>query len=300
MGFLKVFRWILFGFALLFGLTTLAFASYYFLPDGPLLDALKEYLTSSEMTIETVLGTYGFLAAASFVLFIIFSIIVSKAKKRRRYNSNNTYSSQSNETPNKQGILFVSDLGEDETLADYIEQAPFIAAWDEDTLNPTLSVKEDGIAIGDDTAIFMVFLKKNNIIYKPNNPDNYFDNYPTVSLAPCLDNEDRSFLIVSNRDVIPSADSNKVFEVLENIHNQTAKNVKEITPVDGSINCVVYLGNGVKDFIATLKKRPLVEMFKEWSDGDYLAFFERIIINIIDNAALKKYMQDVFEKLHGN
>ena len=300
MGFLKVFRWILFGFALLFGLTTLAFASYYFLPDGPFLDALKEYLTTSELTIETALGTYGFLAAASFVLFIIFSIIVSKAKKRRRYSSNNTYSSQSNEAPKKTGVLPISELGEDETLADYIEQAPFIAAWDEDTPKPMLSVKEDRITIGDDTAIFMAFLKMNFIVYKPNNKDNYFDNYPTISLIPSADNEDRSFLIVSNRDITPNVDSNRIFEVLEHIHNQTSENVEEITPADGSINCVVYLGNGVKDFITVLKKRPLVEMFKEWLDDDYLAFFERLIINNIDNEALKNYLRDVFEELHGN
>ena len=294
MGFLKVFRWILFGFALLFGLTTLAFASYYFLPDGPLLDALKEYLVSSEMTIETVLGTYGFLAVASFVLFIIFSIIVSKAKKRRRY------SSQNQEAPKKQGVLPVAELDEDETLADYIEQAPFIAAWDEDTPKPVLSVKEDRITIGDDTALFMAFLKMNVIVYKPNNKDNYFDNYPTISLIPSADNEDRSFLIVSNRDITPNVDSNRIFEVLEHIHNQVTANVEEIIPADGSINCVCYLGNGVKDFITVLKKRPLVEMFKEWLDGDYLAFFERMIINIIDSAALKKYLSDVFEELHGN
>ena len=294
MGFLKVFRWILFGFALLFGLTTLAFASYYFLPDGPLLDALKEYLVSSEMTIETVLGTYGFLAVASFVLFIIFSIIVSKAKKRRRY------SSQNQEAPKKQGVLPVSELDEDETLADYIEQAPFIAAWDEDTSKPVLSVKEDRITIGDDTALFMAFLKMNVIVYKPNNKDNYFDNYPTISLIPSADNEDRSFLIVSNRDITPNVDSNRIFEVLEHIHNQVTANVEEIIPADGSINCVCYLGNGVKDFITILKKRPLVEMFKEWLDGDYLAFFERMIISVIDNAALKKYLSDVFEELHGD
>ena len=294
MGFLKVFRWILFGFALLFGLTTLAFASYYFLPDGPLLDALKEYLVSSEMTIETVLGTYGFLAAASFVLFIIFSIIVSKAKKRRRY------SSQNQEAPKKQGVLPVVELDEDETLADYIEQAPFIAAWDEDTPKPVLSVKEDRITIGDDTALFMAFLKMNVIVYKPNKKDNYFDNYPTISLIPSADNEDRSFLIVSNRDITPNVDSNRIFEVLEHIHNQVTANVEEIIPADGSINCVCYLGNGVKDFITILKKRPLVEMFKEWLDGDYLAFFESMIISIIDSAALKKYLSDVFEELHGN
>ena len=292
MGFLKVFRWILFGFALLFGLTTLAFASYYFLPDGPLLDALKEYLVSSEMTIETVLGTYGFLAAASFVLFIIFSIIVSKAKKRRRY------SSQNQEAPKKQGVLPVAELDEDETLADYIEQAPFIAAWDEDTPKPVLSVKEDRITIGDDTALFMAFLKMNVIVYKPNKKDNYFDNYPTISLIPSADNEDRSFLIVSNRDITPNVDSNRIFEVLEHIHNQVTANVEEIVPADGSINCVCYLGNGVKDFITILKKRPLVEMFKEWLDGDYLAFFESMIISIIDSAALKKYLSDVFEELH--
>ena len=294
MGFLKVFRWILFGFALLFGLTTLAFASYYFLPDGPFLDALKEYLVSSEMTIETVLGTYGFLAVASFVLFIIFSIIVSKAKKRRRY------SSQNQEAPKKQGVLPVSELDEDETLMDYIEQAPFIATWDEDTPKPVLSVKEDRITIGDDTALFMAFLKMNVIVYKPNNKDNYFDNYPTISLIPSADNEDRSFLIVSNRDITPNVDSNRIFEVLEHIHNQVTANVEEIIPADGSINCVCYLGNGVKDFITILKKRPLVEMFKEWLDGDYLAFFERMIISIIDSAALKKYLSDVFEELHGN
>ena len=292
MGFLKVFRWILFGFALLFGLTTLAFASYYFLPDGPFLDALKEYLVSNEMTIETVLGTYGFLAAASFVLFIIFSIIVSKAKKRRRY------SSQNQEAPKKQGVLPVVELDEDETLADYIEQAPFIAAWDEDTPKPVLSVKEDRITIGDDTALFMAFLKMNVIVYKPNKKDNYFDNYPTISLIPSADNEDRSFLIVSNRDITPNVDSNRIFEVLEHIHNQVTANVEEITPADGSINCVCYLGNGVKDFITILKKRPLVEMFKEWLDGDYLAFFESMIISIIDSAALKKYLSDVFEELH--
>lgn len=292
MGFLKVFRWILFGFALLFGLTTLAFASYYFLPDGPFLDALKEYLVSSEMTIETVVGTYGFLAAASFVLFIIFSIIVSKAKKRRRY------SSQNQEAPKKQGVLPVAELDEDETLADYIEQAPFIAAWDEDTPKPVLSVKEDRITIGDDTALFMAFLKMNVIVYKPNKKDNYFDNYPTISLIPSADNEDRSFLIVSNRDITPNVDSNRIFEVLEHIHNQVTANVEEIVPADGSINCVCYLGNGVKDFITILKKRPLVEMFKEWLDGDYLAFFESMIISIIDSAALKKYLSDVFEELH--
>ena len=294
MGFLKVFRWILFGFALLFGLTTLAFASYYFLPDGPFLDALKEYLVSSEMTIETVVGTYGFLAAASFVLFIIFSIIVSKAKKRRRY------SSQNQEAPKKQGVLPVAELDEDETLADYIEQAPFIAAWDEDTPKPVLSVKEDRITIGDDTALFMAFLKMNVIVYKPNKKDNYFDNYPTISLIPSADNEDRSFLIVSNRDITPNVDSNRIFEVLEHIHNQVTANVEEIIPADGSINCVCYLGNGVKDFITILKKRPLVEMFKEWLDGDYLAFFESMIISIIDSAALKKYLSDVFEELHGD
>ena len=294
MRFLKVFRWILFGFALLFGLTTLAFASYYFLPDGPLLDALKEYLVSSEMTIETVVGTYGFLAAASFVLFIIFSIIVSKAKKRRRY------SSQNQEAPKKQGVLPVAELDEDETLADYIEQAPFIAAWDEDTPKPVLSVKEDRITIGDDTALFMAFLKMNVIVYKPNKKDNYFDNYPTISLIPSADNEDRSFLIVSNRDITPNVDSNRIFEVLEHIHNQVTANVEEIIPADGSINCVCYLGNGVKDFITILKKRPLVEMFKEWLDGDYLAFFESMIISIIDSAALKKYLSDVFEELHGD
>ena len=294
MGFLKVFRWILFGFALLFGLTTLAFASYYFLPDGPFLDALKEYLVSNEMTIETVLGTYGFLAAASFVLFIIFSIIVSKAKKRRRY------SSQNQEAPKKQGVLPVVELDEDETLADYIEQAPFIAAWDEDTPKPVLSVKEDRITIGDDTALFMAFLKMNVIVYKPNKKDNYFDNYPTISLIPSADNEDRSFLIVSNRDITPNVDSNRIFEVLEHIHNQVTANVEEIIPADGSINCVCYLGNGVKDFITILKKRPLVEMFKEWLDGDYLAFFESMIISIIDSAALKKYLSDVFEELHGD
>ena len=294
MGFLKVFRWILFGFALLFGLTTLAFASYYFLPDGPLLDALKEYLVSNEMTIETVVGTYGFLAATSFVLFIIFSIIVSKAKKRRRY------SSQNQEAPKKQGVLPVVELDEDETLADYIEQAPFIAAWDEDTPKPVLSVKEDRITIGDDTALFMAFLKMNVIVYKPNKKDNYFDNYPTISLIPSADNEDRSFLIVSNRDITPNVDSNRIFEVLEHIHNQVTANVEEIIPADGSINCVCYLGNGVKDFITILKKRPLVEMFKEWLDGDYLAFFESMIISIIDSAALKKYLSDVFEELHGN
>ena len=292
MRFLKVFRWILFGFALLFGLTTLAFASYYFLPDGPFLDALKEYLVSNEMTIETVLGTYGFLAAASFVLFIIFSIIVSKAKKRRRY------SSQNQEAPKKQGVLPVAELDEDETLADYIEQAPFIAAWDEDTPKPVLSVKEDRITIGDDTALFMAFLKMNVIVYKPNKKDNYFDNYPTISLIPSADNEDRSFLIVSNRDITPNVDSNRIFEVLEHIHNQVTANVEEIVPADGSINCVCYLGNGVKDFITILKKRPLVEMFKEWLDGDYLAFFESMIISIIDSAALKKYLSDVFEELH--
>ena len=292
MRFLKVFRWILFGFALLFGLTTLAFASYYFLPDGPFLDALKEYLVSSEMTIETVVGTYGFLAAASFVLFIIFSIIVSRAKKRRRY------SSQNQEAPKKQGVLPVAELDEDETLADYIEQAPFIAAWDEDTPKPVLSVKEDRITIGDDTALFMAFLKMNVIVYKPNKKDNYFDNYPTISLIPSADNEDRSFLIVSNRDITPNVDSNRIFEVLEHIHNQVTANVEEIVPADGSINCVCYLGNGVKDFITILKKRPLVEMFKEWLDGDYLAFFESMIISIIDSAALKKYLSDVFEELH--
>ena len=292
MGFLKVFRWILFGFALLFGLTTLAFASYYFLPDGPFLDALKEYLVSNEMTIETVVGTYGFLAAASFVLFIIFSIIVSRAKKRRRY------SSQNQEAPKKQGVLPVVELDEDETLADYIEQAPFIAAWDEDTPKPVLSVKEDRITIGDDTALFMAFLKMNVIVYKPNKKDNYFDNYPTISLIPSADNEDRSFLIVSNRDITPNVDSNRIFEVLEHIHNQVTANVEEIVPADGSINCVCYLGNGVKDFITILKKRPLVEMFKEWLDGDYLAFFESMIISIIDSAALKKYLSDVFEELH--
>lgn len=292
MGFLKVFRWILFGFALLFGLTTLAFASYYFLPDGPFLDALKEYLVSNEMTIETVLGTYGFLAAASFVLFIIFSIIVSRAKKRRRY------SSQNQEAPKKQGVLPVAELDEDETLADYIEQAPFIAAWDEDTPKPVLSVKEDRITIGDDTALFMAFLKMNVIVYKPNKKDNYFDNYPTISLIPSADNEDRSFLIVSNRDITPNVDSNRIFEVLEHIHNQVTANVEEIIPADGSINCVCYLGNGVKDFITILKKRSLVEMFKEWLDGDYLAFFESMIISIIDSAALKKYLSDVFEELH--
>lgn len=296
MGFLKVFRWILFGFALLFGLFTAAFASYYFLPEGPFLDAIKEYVAESGYTIELLVSTYGFLAVGAFVLFIIFSIIVSNAKKRQRRR----YSSQNQEAPKKQGVLPVSELDEDKTLADYIEQAPFIAAWDEDTPKPVLSVKEDRITIGDDTALFMAFLKMNVIVYKPNNKDNYFDNYPTISLIPSADNEDRSFLIVSNRDITPNVDSNRIFEVLEHIHNQVTANVEEIIPADGSINCVCYLGNGVKDFITILKKRPLVEMFKEWLDGDYFAFFESMVISIIDNAALKKYLSDVFEELHGN
>ena len=299
MGFLKVFRWILFGFALLFGLFTAAFASYYFLPEGPLLDAIKEYVAESGYTIELLVGTYAFLAVGAFVLFIIFSIIVSNAKKRQRRRNSYSNTSSKEEEPNLEDrILFVSKIDENKTIGDLLSSMPFIANWDEDNQFPTIYARDNVITIGDEHSELSVYLKKNNIFFRPANPSNPFDNYPIISLVPVVDKPNMSLLIISSRDVTPGVDDQRIFEVMDQIHQQTTSDADEIVPADGHIESVFLLGNDVKDFVDIIKKQSIATVIKEWMEDGYFARFEYILTNIFDKEVIKEYLRGVFDDLH--
>ena len=85
MGFLKVFRWIAFGFGLMFLAVVAFFSLYYIVPEGMIKQIIEESLASSNLTLPVVLLTYGVLGAIGISIFVIFTIIVSVHKRKKKY-----------------------------------------------------------------------------------------------------------------------------------------------------------------------------------------------------------------------
>jgi len=323
MRFLKVFRWIVFGFMLMFAVTAGFFALYY-VPGGMFNQIIEEYLTSANLELQPTLYTYAGLAGVCLFFFILFSIIVKASNRRREREYEYKSSSYSKEEVEydteeveydaeifKQAMkqVFedffpVSEIDRSRTLSSLKDGQN--CAWDrQDSSFRLISYQNGKLMILNKNLVFSLWTRKSTTsgiseitycLYEFNEEINREGAaYPMIEIVGMAENPKRFILVVYEKYVSPEKLFSTCFDIYDDVCQQVASGATRLKTATGGIS---YAAIGDKPFEDIIMSMSIKDSIEEMRTVGYFSRFEKVVLSALYSDIEKDYMKSVFDNLH--
>ena len=323
MRFLKVFRWIVFGFMLMFAVTAGFFALYY-VPGGMFNQIIEEYLTNANLELQTTLYTYAGLAVVCLFFFILFSIIVKTNKRRREreyeyksssydeeeteYDEEETeYSSEEIRKAMKRVIddfFPASEIDRSRTFSSLTEGQN--CAWDrQDSADRLIGCAKGKLAIQNANLVFILDPRKNRAsgtseisycLYEFNKEiGREAVAYPVINILGMPESKERFLLVVFEKYVDHENMLSTCLDIYADVCQQVVSGATHLKTATGGIS---YAAIGDKPFEEIIMSMSIKDSIEEMRSVGYFSRFEKVVLSALNSDIEKDYMKSVFDNLH--
>ena len=315
MRFLKVFRWIVFGFMLMFAVTAGFFALYY-VPGGMFNQIIEEYLTNANLELQTTLYTYAGLAGVCLFFFILFSIIVKASKRRREreYEEEAEYDEEETEYDEEELKQAMKQIFEDFFPASEIDRSRTFSsltegqncAWDrQDSADRLIGCAKGKLAIQNANLVFILDPRKNRAsgtseisyyLYEFNKEINRKAvAYPVINILGMPESKERFLLVVFEKYVDSEKMLSTCLDIYADVCQQVVSGATHLKTATGGIS---YAAVGDKPFEEIIMSMSIKDSIEEMRSVGYFSRFEKVVLSALNSDIEKDYMKSVFDNLH--
>lgn len=315
MRFLKVFRWIVFGFMLMCAVTAGFFALYY-VPGGMFNQIIEEYLANANLELQTALYTYAGLAGVCLFFFILFSIIVKASKRRREreYEEEAEYDAEEVEYDAEELKQAMKQIFEDFFPVSEIDRSRTLSslkdgqscAWDrQDSVFRLISYQKGKLVILNKNLTFRLLTRKSTtsgaseITYCLHEFNKEINRegaaYPIITIIGMPENPKRFILAVYEKYVSPEKLFSTCFDIYTDVCQQVASGATRLKTATGGIS---YAAIGDKPFEDIIMSMSIKDSIEEMRTVGYFSRFEKVVLSALYSDIEKDYMRSVFDNLH--